>query len=190
VAVRRRAGLAFIPEDRQRHGLVLDFSLAENLLLGQEHKFCREPFGLRIDHRALWAHAAALLADYDVRPNDPNALCRSLSGGNQQKIVVARELSSAPRALIAAQPTRGVDIGAIAEIHRRLLMARDSGCAILLISAELDEVLALADRIFVLYRGRFVAELPNPSDAPPSRADLGVLMTGATSAEPHAKGNP
>jgi simple sugar transport system ATP-binding protein len=156
-----------IPEDRLARGLVLDFTLEENLILGRQ--------------RQLWgtaAHAEArrALGEWDIRPADPGATARTLSGGNQQKLVVARELARGARVIIAAQPTRGVDIGAVAEIHRRLLEAREAGAAILLLSAELSELLALADRIIVLYKGRIVAEF---DDHAASEEALGIAMTGA-----------
>lgn len=181
VRERRRAGLSLVPEDRHRHGLVLDFPLTENVLLGHTEPY-RRPLGL-LDRRRLRERTQALLADYDIRPARPEAAARTLSGGNQQKLVIARELSPdpagpSPRALLAAQPTRGVDIGAIEAIHRRLLRAREQGCAILLFSAELDELRVLCDRIAVMYRGRIVADLENPGDAPLSRERLGELMLG------------
>jgi simple sugar transport system ATP-binding protein len=179
VAARRQAGVGLVPEDRHRHGLVLDFSLAENLMLGHDASYAAGPLGGLVDRERLAATARALLAEYDVHPPDPSAPARSLSGGNQQKVVIARELHGGPRLLLAAQPSRGVDIGAIESIHRRLLAARDRGCAILLFSAELDELRALCDRICVMYRGLIVAELANPVAAPLSREVLGELMTGA-----------
>lgn len=186
VAARRRAGLALVPEDRHRHGLVLDFPLWENLLLGHEAGSLRGArMGLLalIDRDRLRARTRQVLADYDVRPDDPEAAARGLSGGNQQKLIVGRELGDgAPRVLIAAQPTRGVDIGAVETIHRRLLAARDRGCAVLLLSAELDELRQLCDRIAVMRRGQIVAELQNPPDAPVTRERLGELMTGAEAA--------
>jgi simple sugar transport system ATP-binding protein len=186
VAARRRAGLALVPEDRHRHGLVLDFPLWENLLLGHEASYLRGAgLGLLsvIDRARLRARTRQVLAEYDVRPDDPEAAARGLSGGNQQKLIVGRELGEgAPRVLIAAQPTRGVDIGAVETIHRRLLAARDRGCAVLLLSAELDELRQLSDRIAVMRRGQIVAELPNPPEAPVTRERLGELMTGAEAA--------
>jgi general nucleoside transport system ATP-binding protein len=174
---RLAAGLAHIPEDRHLRGLILDFTLAENLRLGRH----REP-GL--------AHAAAReafvrqrLAALDVRPADPALLARKLSGGNQQKLVAARELGRpALRLIVAAEPTRGVDIGATARIHQALREARDGGAGILLVSSELSELRALADRLLVLYRGVEVATLP------PTAADdeLGALMTGARAASERA----
>ncbi len=177
VAERRRRGLAHVPEDRHRRGLLLDLSIAENFLLGRtQHYRAKSWGGLGIDRQRLLDDTTRLLERFDVRPADPEVLVRSLSGGNQQKIVLGRELENDPRVLLAAQPTRGVDIGAIERIHAELDALRKRGGAVLLISAELDELLALCDRIAVLYRGRIVATLAR-SDA--SREALGPLMTGA-----------
>jgi simple sugar transport system ATP-binding protein len=171
----RDAGLGHIAEDRQARGLVLDFSLSENLALRDPGRFGR--FGLLSPRRMVQA-AKGLLAEFDVRGGSPATPARSLSGGNQQKVVIAREVSGDPDALIAAQPTRGLDVGAIEFVHRRLLAERDRGKAILLVSLELDEVRALADRILVLFRGRIVGELaPDASDE-----QLGLLMTGGGAA--------
>jgi simple sugar transport system ATP-binding protein len=174
-SVRERgdAGLSHIPEDRQERGLILDYTVAENLILGQQHRFTR---GVTLDEAKIAEHARKLVAAYDIRPSDPELPARALSGGNQQKIVVAREMSRDFRVLLAAQPTRGVDVGAIEFIHARLREARDQGKAVLLVSADLSEVLALADRVAVMYGGRFVAVLPR-ADATPDV--LGPYMTGA-----------
>jgi simple sugar transport system ATP-binding protein len=174
-SVRERgdAGLSHIPEDRQERGLILDYTVAENLILGQQHRFTR---GLTLDAGKIAEHARRLVTAYDIRPNHPELPARALSGGNQQKIVVAREMSRDFRVLLAAQPTRGVDVGAIEFIHARLREARDQGKAVLLVSADLSEVLALADRVAVMYGGRFVAVLPR-ADATPDV--LGPYMTGA-----------
>jgi simple sugar transport system ATP-binding protein len=169
----RKAGVGHIAEDRHARGLVLDFSLAENLALNDYRDGTR--FGLLKPRRMLEA-AGRLLKEFDVRGGTPATPASSLSGGNQQKVVIAREVSGNPDALIAAQPTRGLDVGAIEFVHRRLLAERDEGRAILLFSLELEEVRALADRILVIYDGRIVGELP------PSASDeeLGLLMTGST----------
>jgi general nucleoside transport system ATP-binding protein len=169
------AGLGHIPEDRQRRGLVLDFTLAENLTL---HDYEKEPFSrfgwLRPGRVIAWARG--LLQEFDVRGGGPRTRAAELSGGNQQKVVVAREVARDPRALIAAQPTRGLDVGAIEFVHRRLVEERDEGRAVLLISLELDEILSLSDRILVLYEGRIVAEYgPDVSEE-----ELGIAMTGGT----------
>jgi general nucleoside transport system ATP-binding protein len=166
-------GLGHIPEDRQRRGLVLDFSLAENLAL---HDYEKEPFAKLgwLRPGRMIASARRLLHEFDVRGGGPRTRAAALSGGNQQKVVVAREVSRDPRVLIAAQPTRGLDVGAIEFVHRRLVEERDEGRAVLLISLELDEVLSLADRILVLYEGRIVAEYgPDVTEE-----ELGIAMTG------------
>jgi simple sugar transport system ATP-binding protein len=166
-------GLGHIPEDRQRRGLVLEFSLAENLAL---HDFDKKPnsrFGWLFPQR-LVGLARKLLQQFDVRGGTPQTRAAALSGGNQQKLVLAREISRGPRVLIAAQPTRGLDVGAIEFVHRRLVETRDWGEAVLLVSLELDEVLSLADRILVIYEGRIVAEYgPDVSEE-----ELGIAMTG------------
>jgi simple sugar transport system ATP-binding protein len=173
--VRRRgdAGLSHIPEDRHERALVLDYSVAENLILGQQHRFTR---GAALDASRMLQHARSLIAHYDIRPPDPSLPARALSGGNQQKIVVAREMARDFKVLLAAQPTRGVDVGAIEFIHARLREARDQGKAVLLVSADLSEVLALSDRVAVMYGGRIVALLPRSEASPET---LGPYMTGA-----------
>ncbi|MCY7379950.1 MAG: ABC transporter ATP-binding protein [Gemmatimonadaceae bacterium] len=174
-SVRERgdAGVSHIPEDRHERGLVLDYSVAENLILGQQHRFVR---GATLDTRRVLEHARSLIEAYDIRPTDPELPARALSGGNQQKIVVARELARDFTVLLAAQPTRGVDVGAIEFIHARLREAKAQGKAVLLVSADLAEVLALSDRIAVMYGGRFVAVLPREKASPDI---IGPLMTGA-----------
>jgi ABC-type uncharacterized transport system ATPase subunit len=167
------AGLGHIPEDRHLRGLVLDFTLAENLAL---HDIEKEPFSrlgwLRPGRIIAWARG--LIQEFDVRGGGPRTRAAALSGGNQQKVVVAREVARDPRALIAAQPTRGLDVGAIEFVHRRLVEERDDGRAVLLISLELDEILSLSDRILVLYEGRIVAEYgPDVTEE-----ELGIAMTG------------
>jgi general nucleoside transport system ATP-binding protein len=167
------AGVGHIPEDRQRRGLVLDFNLAENIALKD---YCEEPdskWGWLFPKRLL-VRAKRLLTEFDVRGGGPKTLAASLSGGNQQKVVVAREVSRDPRILVAAQPTRGLDVGAIEFVHRRLVTERDEGRAILLVSFELDEILSLSDRILVVYEGRIVGEYsPDVSEE-----ELGIAMTG------------
>jgi simple sugar transport system ATP-binding protein len=166
-------GIGHIPEDRQVRGLVLDFTLAENLAL---HDFRKEPdskWGWLYPRR-LVQRAAQLLKEFDVRGGTPQTPAASLSGGNQQKVVVAREVSRDPRVLIAAQPTRGLDVGAIEFVHRRLVAERDEGRAILLVSFELEEILSLSDRILVVYEGQIVGEY-EPSV---SEEELGIAMTG------------
>jgi simple sugar transport system ATP-binding protein len=172
------AGLGHIPEDRQRRGLVLDFSLAENIAL---HDYREEPdskWGWLYPKRLI-ARAGRLLKEFDVRGGSPKTLAASLSGGNQQKVILAREISRDPKVLIAAQPTRGLDVGAIEFVHRRLVTERDEGRAILLISFELEEILSLADRILVLYEGQIVGEYsPDVSEE-----ELGIAMTGGRTSE-------
>jgi simple sugar transport system ATP-binding protein len=171
----RRAGVGHIAEDRHRRGLVLDFDLSENLALRDYRTTSR--WGI-LSMRRILDTAKRLLQEFDVRGGTPTTLARSLSGGNQQKVVIAREISGNPDALVAAQPTRGLDVGAIEFVHRRLLAERDAGKAILLISLELEEVRNLADRILVIYAGRIVGELgPSASDE-----ELGLLMTGGGAA--------
>ena len=174
VAQRQRSGLVHVPEDRQRRGLVLEMSLAENLLLGRQRE---SEFSGRVLLRAepILRMARRLSEEFDVRPRDVSLKARDFSGGNQQKIVVARELGRAPRLIVASQPTRGVDIGAIEFIHARLREARDQGVAVLLVSADLREVMSLSDRILVMYGGRVVGEVPGRD----AREDhLGTLMLG------------
>jgi ABC-type uncharacterized transport system ATPase subunit len=175
LGVRERgdAGLSHIPEDRHRRGLILDYTVADNLLLGQQHHFARRGV---MDREAVDANAREKIAAFDVRPPTATLPARALSGGNQQKVVIAREMGRDFRVLLAAQPTRGVDVGAIEFIHGRLREARAAGKAVLLVSADLQEVLALADRIAVMYGGRFVAVLPR---AAASEEVLGRYMTGA-----------
>ena len=167
------AGMGHIPEDRQRRGLVLDFNLAENLVL---HDYGKEPFSRLgwVNPRRWIRWARGLLEEFDVRGGGPTTRGGSLSGGNQQKVVVAREVSRNPSVLIAAQPTRGLDVGAIEFVHRRLVEQRDAGKAVLLVSLELDEILSLSDRILVLYEGRIVAEFPPEV----SEEEVGIAMTG------------
>ncbi|HEY8794304.1 MAG TPA: ABC transporter ATP-binding protein [Gemmatimonadaceae bacterium] len=174
VSERGAQGLAHIPEDRHRRGLVLDYSIADNLILGRQRAYAR---GGMLDRRRILDDARAAIAVADIRPSDPMLPARALSGGNQQKIVIARALARPTVVLLAAQPTRGVDVGAIELIHARLRAARDAGTGILLVSAELPEILALSDRVAVMYGGRIVAIVPR-SEA--SEQMLGPLMTGAT----------
>ena len=176
VRARGDAGLSHIPEDRHARGLVLDYSIAENLILGQQHRFARGGFLNTLDGERIAENARKQIAAFDIRPNDPSLSARALSGGNQQKIVVAREMGRDFRVLLAAQPTRGVDVGAIEFIHAQLRAARMAGKAILLVSADLAEILALSDRVAVMYGGRFVVVLPR---AQASEEVLGPYMTGA-----------
>jgi simple sugar transport system ATP-binding protein len=167
------AGVSFIPEDRKKDGLVSEFSIAENLMLDSSYR-SRFTKGLNIDFPARRKIAEDLVKRFDVRTPSAQTLASKLSGGNQQKVVVARELSRDGNLLIAAQPTRGVDVGSIEFIHEQILAERDSGRAVILISTELDEVLALADRIAVMYRGKIVG-IVTPET---SRENLGKMMAG------------
>ena len=167
-------GVAVIPEDRQHEGLLLEQSLRDNFLLGLQHqsRFQRAGF---LRFQELEAATSRALAEYDVRPADLTLSARRLSGGNQQKLIVAREFERQPQILIAAQPTRGVDVGAIEFIHQRIVRARDEGAGVLLISSELDEILALSDRILVMYEGRIAGEFQRGQV---SEGELGLKMGG------------
>lgn len=173
--VRHAKGIAHIPEDRQRQGLVGGLSVAENLVLTRYHD---EEFsnGIIMDWPAAHRAAENLIAEYDVRTPSPDVEASTLSGGNQQKVIVARELSRPLRLSIAAQPTRGVDVGSIEYIHSRIIKERDAGTAVLIVSTELDEVMALSDRLLVMYRGKIVADLdPKVTSA----MDVGLYMAGS-----------
>ena len=173
--VRHAKGIAHIPEDRQRQGLVGGLSVAENLVLTRYHD---EEFsnGIIMDWPAAHHAAENLIAEYDVRTPSPDIEANTLSGGNQQKVIVARELSRPLRLSIAAQPTRGVDVGSIEYIHSRIIKERDTGTAVLIVSTELDEVMALSDRLLVMYRGKIVADLdPKVTSA----MDVGLYMAGS-----------
>lgn len=172
VSERESRGLAHIPEDRHRRGLVLDYSIADNLILGRQRAYTHRGM---LDRQRILADARKAIEVADIRPSDPMLPARALSGGNQQKIVIARALARPTFVLLAAQPTRGVDVGAIELIHARLRAASDAGTGILLVSAELSEILALSDRVAVMYGGKIVAIVPR-SEA--SVEMLGPLMTG------------
>ena len=169
-------GLAHIPEDRQKHGLVLPYSVADNMVLCT---YYRRPFsrGIQRNQQPIVKNAQDLIQEFDVRTPGPFTAAANLSGGNQQKVIVARELSRPVRLLIANQPTRGLDVGSIEFIHKRIIEERDEGIGVLLISAELDEIMALADRIAVIYHGRIVATMPA---AEATREKLGLLMAGSS----------
>ncbi len=176
-ARRLAAGLAYVPEDRLHGGLVLDASVAENLALGRKDVTGR----FVVDRDAVRRHAGRRIAELDIRPADADAIVRGLSGGNQQKVVIGRELSRPNlRAVVASQPTRGVDLGAVVRIHDRLRAAARGGAGVLVISADLDELLALCHRVVVMLRGQLVGEVSGPAlAAPDARAHLGAMMTGA-----------
>ncbi|RPJ34227.1 MAG: ATP-binding cassette domain-containing protein, partial [Planctomycetaceae bacterium] len=167
--------VAHVPEDRQNRGLVLDFTLAENIVL---ESYYRKPFasGIRLLWNQVHAYARKLIDEFDVRTPSDDVTAGSLSGGNQQKLILAREMSRDPDLLVIAQPTRGLDVGAIEFVHRRLIEARDAGKAILLLSLELDEIMALSDRIAVIYEGEIVGEM-SPAEA--TEEKLGLMMAGA-----------
>jgi simple sugar transport system ATP-binding protein len=173
---RKELGIAHIPEDRHRRGLLLDFDLSENSILGVHY---RRPAvshlgGVWLDSGAIRKRAEQVIKDFDVRPANPDLPARALSGGNQQKLIIGREFDLNPKLLLVSQPTRGVDIGAIEFIHRKLVDLRDEGCAVLLVSAELEEVTALADRLLVIHNGRIVGEVDPKGTSP---EEIGLLMT-------------
>lgn len=176
VRARHKMGLAHIPEDRQRMGLIPDFTVAENMVLDSyyDDRFSRGP-------QVQWAEvndwAATAAAQFDVRTSSIFARAGTLSGGNQQKLIVARELSRDTRAVIAAQPTRGLDVGSIEYIHARLMAARAEGDGVLIMSSELDEILALSDRIVVMFKGRIVAEF-DATEHRPEKSQIGLAMAG------------
>ena len=175
VRARADVGLSHIPEDRHRRGLVLEYSVADNLILGQQHRFTGGASTL--DQARIASNAASRISTFDIRPPDESLPSRALSGGNQQKIVIAREMGRDFTVLIAAQPTRGVDVGAIEFIHDQLRKARADGKAILLdVAPTCVEILALSDRVTVMYGGRMVVTMPG-GDA--TAAMLGPYMTGA-----------
>jgi len=182
----RDLGVAHIPEDRQERGLVLDFTVAENLMLGRHHRAPYSRAGL-LSSEAIRTHATDLIERNDLRPSDPAVAARDLSGGNQQKLIVAREFDGDPVLLIAAQPTRGVDIGAIEFVHKSLLHMRDRGVAVLLVSAELSEIMTLSDRIAVMYRGRLVETF---DAAEVDEETLGLYMTGGRTASGNGEARP
>ncbi len=182
---RLRAGVGYIPEDRQEDGLVSDFSVADNLILDV---YDRPPFasGLALNLDAIRAAAISRVAEYDVRTTSTSTPAGTLSGGNQQKVIVAREIGRDLRLLIASQPTRGLDVGSIEFVHRRIVEERDKGIAVLMVSSELEEIYALADRIAVMYEGRIIAFRPPtlPWD------ELGLLMAGAEPGERSTDAGP
>jgi simple sugar transport system ATP-binding protein len=171
----RELGVGMIPEDRIAEGMLPERPVSENFLLGLQRSPAFGRFGF-LNQPAVKRAATGSLEEYDVRPRDTGLAAGRLSGGNQQKLIIAREFARQPALLIAAQPTRGVDVGAIEFIHRRIVAARDGGAGVLLISSELDEVLALSDRILVMYEGRVVAEFPRGAA---TERELGMRMGGA-----------
>ena len=166
--------MGHIPEDRHHHGLVLSYSVAENMVLST---YDVAPFaqGMVINEAAIAQQAEGLITQYDVRTPSSSVPASTLSGGNQQKVVVARELARPLSLLVAAQPTRGLDVGSIEFIHKSIVKQRDNGTGVLLVSAELDEILSLADRILVMYHGEIIAEI---AGAEADRNQIGLLMAG------------
>jgi simple sugar transport system ATP-binding protein len=176
---RKELGIAHVPEDRHRRGLLLDFSLAENSILGVHY---RKPavahFGsILLDEEGIRRRTEGIIRDFDVRPPNPILPARALSGGNQQKLIIGREFELPPKLLLVSQPTRGVDIGAIEFIHKKIVALRDAGCAVLLVSAELEEVTALSDRLLVIHKGKIVGEV-DPKVA--TNEEIGLMMTGGS----------
>jgi simple sugar transport system ATP-binding protein len=174
---RKELGIAHIPEDRHRRGLLLDFTLAENSILGVHYRrpAVTGPGNIFLNDAGIRARAQQVIDDFDVRPANPELPARSLSGGNQQKLIIGREFELNPKLLLVSQPTRGVDIGAIEFIHRKLVALRDAGCAVLLVSAELEEVTGLADRLLVFHQGHIAGEV-DPARTSPE--EIGLMMTG------------
>ncbi|HKQ04415.1 MAG TPA: ABC transporter ATP-binding protein [Blastocatellia bacterium] len=171
---RKRHGIAHIPEDRHRRGLLLSFDLASNSILGV-HADAPISGAVLLNQKVINDRAARMVKEFDVRPPNIALPAGALSGGNQQKLIVAREFDIKPKLLLVSQPTRGVDIGATEFIHRKLIELRDAGCAVLLVSAELEEVLSLSDRVIVVYEGRIVGEV-DPKTV--GEEEIGMMMTG------------
>jgi ABC-type uncharacterized transport system ATPase subunit len=173
-----RAGVAHVPEDRQRDGLVLPMSVADNLVLDIQDSEPFARFGSR-DLAAVRANAEQKLGDFDIRASSVDVAVATLSGGNQQKVVVARELSRPIKLLVASQPTRGLDVGSIEYVHRQIVAQRDGGVAVLIVSSELDEVLALGDRVVVMFRGRIMGVVDSSVD----RDTIGLMMAGVVESQ-------
>jgi general nucleoside transport system ATP-binding protein len=173
---RKELGIAHVPEDRHRRGLLLDFSLAENTILGVHY---RKPAvfrnGVMLNQKGIQQRTEQVIRDFDVRPPNAALPARALSGGNQQKLIIGREFELPPKLLLVSQPTRGVDIGAIEFIHRKIVELRDAGCAVLLVSAELEEVTALSDRLLVIHNGEIAGEV-DPKVT--GNDEIGLMMTG------------
>ena len=174
---RKELGIAHVPEDRHRRGLLLDSSLAENVILGVHYRkpAVTGPGEVILDEKAIRRRTEQVIRDFDVRPPNPVLPARALSGGNQQKLIIGREFELPPKLLLVSQPTRGVDIGAIEFIHRKIVALRDEGCAVLLVSAELEEVTALSDRLLVIHNGQIVGEV-DPKTI--TNEEIGLMMTG------------
>ncbi|MCI6257468.1 MAG: ABC transporter ATP-binding protein [Clostridiales bacterium] len=176
------AGLAHIPDDRLAKGLVLQFPVKQNLIMGSQRK---APYahGLMANSKAINEHAAVMVKEFDIRPHDPEYLAGGLSGGNQQKVILAREVDRDPKVMLAIQPTRGLDIGAIEFVRSKLVEERSKGKAVLLISTDLDEIRSLSDRILVIHGGRFMGEVSADVDI----STLGLMMAGKSQAEINAE---
>ena len=182
---RLSAGIGYIPEDRQEDGLVGEFSVADNMVLDT---YDRPPYasGIKLNLDAIASNAAERVKEFDVRTTSADAPVATLSGGNQQKVILARELGREHKVLVASQPTRGLDVGSIEFVHRRIVEQRDKGVAVLIVSAELDEIYALADRIAVMYEGKITGFRPPTVPA----EELGLLMAGATDQDPGPEPTP
>jgi simple sugar transport system ATP-binding protein len=174
---RRANGIAHVPEDRQREGLIMDFTAWENAVFGYHRDPAHQSNRFFMDNAAIKAETAAKMQRFDVRPPNPNLTAQNFSGGNQQKIVLAREIERNPDLLLIGQPTRGVDIGAIEFIHQQIVALRDQGKAVLLVSVELDEILSLSDRVAVMFDGQIMGER---DPAKTNEKELGLLMAGVT----------
>ena len=173
---RKELGIAHVPEDRHRRGLLLDFSLAENTILGVHYRKPAVGAGnFMLNQRGIQHRTEQVIHDFDVRPPNAALPARALSGGNQQKLIIGREFELPPRLLLVSQPTRGVDIGAIEFIHRKIVAMRDAGCAVLLVSAELEEVTGLSDRLLVIHNGKTAGEV-DPKTT--TNQEIGLMMTG------------
>ena len=172
---RRQNNIAHVPEDRQHLGLVMDFKAWENIALGYHNEKKYQHNSLLMGNEIIRKDAGKKMDQFDVRPNDPSLVTKGFSGGNQQKLVLSREIERNPDLLLVGQPTRGVDIGAIEFIHQQLIKLRDTGKAILLVSVELDEIMSLSDRIMVMFDGKIMGErLPDNTN----EKELGLLMAG------------
>lgn len=172
----KNMGVGFIPQDRQHHGLALDMTIQENIILGYQRKEKYRKAGLLLNKTAIAQDAREKIAQYDIRPDNKDVLTGHLSGGNQQKVIVAREVSNATTLILANQPSRGVDVGAIELIHQTLVGARNAGLAVLLVSLELDEVMLLSDRIAVMHDGELMGILDGKTA---TREEIGFMMAGA-----------
>ena len=174
---RRALGMAHVPEDRQREGLIMDFMAWENAVFGYHREKSNQANRFFMDNNAIRKETEEKMKRFDVRPPNPKLTAKNFSGGNQQKIVLAREIERNPDLLLVGQPTRGVDIGAIEFIHQQIVALRDQGKAILLISVELDEILSLSDRVLVMFDGEIMGER-NPANT--NEKELGLLMAGVS----------